>query len=154
MTNDDFLSSDESEVRAMRWGPPVEFDRHEEELQGGYERVIDLVNDELAHEVWKWREKVYGKSGERSPGKGGRIPGGMVGYEERKAGELFEAAADRKEARALPEKERLEKIEQVAKMYPQVRIKAIAERVVPWDYDVFKRLAALAIAEYKKSLLS
>jgi hypothetical protein len=121
-----------------------------------YRREPDPVNDELGFENSRWRGREYGPGSERTPRHYQKIPGGMVGYEERKGGELFEAAADRKEseARALPEKERLERIEQVARAYPQVRIREIAEKVVPWDYDVFKRLCALAVAEYKKSLLS
>jgi hypothetical protein len=150
----DGVSSWDNEVEANRRGPPIARPGFDEERLRREMREYRRAPDELGFEASKWRDREYGPSGDRSPGKGGRIPGGMVGYEERKAGELFEAAADRKESLGKPEKERLERIEQVARAYPQVRIREIAEKVVPWDYDVFKRLAALAVAEYKKSLLS
>jgi hypothetical protein len=88
------------------------------------------------------------------------VPRGMIGYEERKQEERREATRDRKTAKKSTEGQtqtqvqRWAVITRLACAFPQIGVQRIAEDVVPWDMEEFKKRVAEAEAAYRESMLS
>lgn len=83
------------------------------------------------------------------------VPRGLVGYEDRKRDEMTEAREDREEPDLTQNQEEMKRwvlITKLAVRFPTIGVPAIAEGVVPWDLEEFKRLVAEAQTRYLKEL--
>jgi hypothetical protein len=85
------------------------------------------------------------------------VPPGMIGYHDMKKEQMAEAKRDRNEPELVSREDQQDAkrwalITRLAIRFPQLNVPTIAEGVVPWDVEEFKRLVAERQTQYLKEM--